>query len=314
MPISVMARLSTVVASRWANVAARGRVGEVVGGHVDGLDRGHRAAPGGGDALLQLAHLGGQGGLIAHGGRHPPEQRRDFGACLDETEDVVDEEEHVLAHDVAEVFGHGETGQPHPQTGAGGLVHLAEDHGGLVDDAGFGHLQIEVVAFARTLSHPREHRDAAVMGGDAVDELQDDDGLADAGAAEQTHFAALDVRRQQVDDLDARLEDLGGGLEVFEIRRRTVDGPTLDVGGHRLALVDGFAQQVEQTAEGGLTDGHRDRQTGIHDLHAPRQAVGGVHGHRAHLVVAQVLLDFGDKMDAAGSHVDVDLERVVDGR
>src|SRR5207253_2624563 len=36
------------------------RVGQVVGRHVDGLHRGDRALGGGGDPLLQVAHLGGQ--------------------------------------------------------------------------------------------------------------------------------------------------------------------------------------------------------------------------------------------------------------
>src|SRR4051812_31994339 len=48
----------------------RGRVGEVVGGHVDRLQRGDRPALGGGDALLQLAHLVGEGGLVTHGRGH----------------------------------------------------------------------------------------------------------------------------------------------------------------------------------------------------------------------------------------------------
>ena len=36
----------------------------------------------------------------------------------------------------------------------------------------------------------------------------DDDGLADAGAAEQADLAALQIRLEQVDDLDAGLEHL----------------------------------------------------------------------------------------------------------
>ena len=54
----------------------RRRVGVVVGGHVHGLHRGDRTALGRGDALLQLAHLVGQGGLVAHGRGHPAEQGR----------------------------------------------------------------------------------------------------------------------------------------------------------------------------------------------------------------------------------------------
>src|SRR5262249_30176957 len=72
-------------------------VGQVVGGHVDGLQRGDRTLGGGGDALLQIAHLGRERRLIAHGRRNTAEQRRHFRTRLGEAEDVVDEEQHVLA-------------------------------------------------------------------------------------------------------------------------------------------------------------------------------------------------------------------------
>ena len=111
----------------------RRRVGEVVGGHVDGLHRGDRALAGRGDALLQLAHLGGERGLVADGGRHASEQRRDLRARLDEAEDVVDEEEGVAAL-VAEVLGHREAGEADAQARSGRLVHLPEDERRLVDD------------------------------------------------------------------------------------------------------------------------------------------------------------------------------------
>ena len=45
----------------------RRRIGVVVGGHVDGLHRRDRALLGGGDALLQLAHFGGEVRLITDG-------------------------------------------------------------------------------------------------------------------------------------------------------------------------------------------------------------------------------------------------------
>ena len=96
-----------------------------------------------------------EGGLVAHGRGHAAQQSRHFRARLDEAEDVVDEEEHVLAHDVAEVLRHGERRQTHAQTGARRLVHLAEHHGRLVDDARLGHLQVEVVALAGALAHAR---------------------------------------------------------------------------------------------------------------------------------------------------------------
>src|SRR6476661_1878002 len=72
----------------------RGRVGVVICGNVDGLHRGDGVALGGGDALLQEAHLIGQVGLVAHGRRHAAQQGGNLGTCLGEPEDVVDEEQH----------------------------------------------------------------------------------------------------------------------------------------------------------------------------------------------------------------------------
>src|SRR5690606_3787558 len=66
-----------------------GGVGQVVRGDVDGLDGGDRALVGGGDALLELAHLGAQGGLVAHGAGHAAQEGGHFRAGLGEAEDVV---------------------------------------------------------------------------------------------------------------------------------------------------------------------------------------------------------------------------------
>ena len=107
------------------------------------------------------------------------------------------------------------------------LVHLAVHHRDLgvrqvllVDDARFHHLVIEVVALAGALADAGEHGKARVRLRDVVDELQHVDGLADAGAAEQADLAALRERREQVDDLDAGLEQvLAAGLLVVGRRR-----------------------------------------------------------------------------------------------
>src|SRR5690606_30714682 len=93
----------------------RARVGQVVRGNVDGLDRGDRAFLGGGDALLQDAHLLGQGRLVTHRGRHTAQQRGHFGTGEGVTVDVVDEQQNVTTF-VTELLGHGQTGQRHAQT------------------------------------------------------------------------------------------------------------------------------------------------------------------------------------------------------
>ena len=163
----------------------RGRVGQVVGRHVDRLHRGDGTLLGRGDPLLEGAHLGGQGRLVAHVRGHPAQQGRDLGAGLAEPEDVVDEEQGVGPGRVAEPLGHRQGREGHAEPGARRLVHLAEAHHGAVDDRlagaadlGLLHFQPEVVAFAGPLAHAGEDRVAAVHRGDAGDQLGEDDRLA----------------------------------------------------------------------------------------------------------------------------------------
>src|SRR5665647_310569 len=263
MPFSTMARESTVVASRWAKVAA--------------------------------------------GAGHAPEESGDLGTRLHETEDVVDEEQHVLAAHLAEVLRHGEAGQADAQTRAWRLVHLAEDERRLVDDPRLLHLEPQVVALAGALADSAEHGEAAVLRGDVADELLHDHGLAHAGAAEEADLAAPHVRCDEVDDLDAGLEDLVSRVERLEIRSRPVDRPALDID-KLFAVVDGVADHVDEAAERLLAHRHRHGDAGVDDFDAAREAVGGVHGDdkvRAvamdstdgpDLVVAEVLLHFADDL------------------
>ena len=213
----------------------RRRIGQIVGRNVNRLHRGDRTLVRGGDALLQRAHVGGERRLIAHRRGNAAEQRRHFRAGLGEAEDVVDEEQHVLAL-VAEVLGDGEAGQADAGARARRLVHLAVHQRALgargravvllrvLVDAGLDHLVIEVVALAGALADAGEHRIAAVRPGHVVDQLHDQHGLADAGAAEQADLAALGVGRQQIDDLDAGDQDFGFGRLIGVERRILVDG------------------------------------------------------------------------------------------
>ena len=59
----------------------------------------------------------------------------------------------------------------------------------------------KIVAFAAALAYAAEHRHAAVLFGDVVDQLQDDDGFADAGAAEEPDLAALLIGLEEIDRL-----------------------------------------------------------------------------------------------------------------
>jgi peptide chain release factor 1 len=245
----------------------RGGVGEVVSRHVDGLDRRDRPLAGRGDPLLELAHLGLQRRLVAHLRRHAAEQRRDLRARLDEAEDVVDEQEDVLALLVAEVLRHRQAGQRDAHAGAGRLVHLPEHEHRLVDDARLLHLEPQVVALAGALAHAAEGRQTAVLLRQVVDQLLDQDGLPDAGAAEQAHLAALGVGREEIHYLDAGLEHLRGRDQVLDVGRRAVDRPArveLDIAGE----VDRLAEEVEDAAQRAAADRHGDRSARIHDLRA----------------------------------------------
>src|SRR5271156_1124318 len=106
-------------------------VGQVVGRYVDGLHRCDRALLGGGDALFELAHVGAESRLITDGAGHAAEQCGDFGVGLHEAENVVDEEDDVLAFDVAEIFGDCHSRQRDAGARARRLVHLAVDQRGL---------------------------------------------------------------------------------------------------------------------------------------------------------------------------------------
>src|SRR5690606_25509488 len=115
---------------------------------------------------------GGERRLVAHGRRNTPEKRRHFRTRLREAEDVVDEEQHVLAL-VAEVFGDRQTGEADARARTGRLVHLAVHEcslrafaAALLVDAGLDELVIEIVALAGALADAGEHRVTAMRLGD----------------------------------------------------------------------------------------------------------------------------------------------------
>src|SRR5262249_53874437 len=148
----------------------------------------------------------------------------------------------------------------------------------------------EVVSLARAFAHAREDGDAAVLSCDVVDQLLDEDGLAKARPAEETHLPTLDEWSDQVDHLEARLEDLDRRRELPERRRLAVNGPALDALGS-LLLVDRVADDVPEPPERRLPHRNGDGQTGVEDIEAPGEPIGRIHGHRADTVVAEVLLD-----------------------
>jgi peptide chain release factor 1 len=231
---------------------------------------------------------------------------------LSKAEDVVDEEEHVLALHVTEVLRHGETGEADPKPGAGRLVHLTIDQRDILQDLGFLELQVQVVPFAGALTHAAEHRPAAVTLGHVVDELLNDHGLPHPGAPEQADLAALDERGNQIDDFDPRFEDLGLGLQIGELRGGPVNRPPLSILRQRRTTVHRLTQDVEDSTQRSLANRSGDGSAGITYLHAPGNPVGGAHGNGPNLVLPDVLLHFGREFDRNCAAGILDLEGVID--
>jgi peptide chain release factor 1 len=284
----------------------RRRIRQVVGRNVNGLERRDRAGLRRRDALLQHAHLLGERRLIAYGRRHAAEQRRDFRPGERVAVDVVDEHQHVFAF-VAEVLGHRETRQRDAQAIAGGLVHLAEHERDFLEHARVFHLVIEVVALASALADAREHGVAAVLFGDVVDELEQRDGLAYAGAAEQSDLAAFRDRHDEVDDLDAGLEQLDRARLLLVGRRLAVNRPSL-LGPNGARVVDRVAENVHDAAEHLRADGHGDRLAGVPNRETAAQAFRRAHRDRAHDTVAELLLHLERQVAV------LQLQRVIDFR
>jgi hypothetical protein len=168
---------------------------------------------------------------------------------------------------------------------------------------------IEVVAFARALADAGKHRIAAVGLGDVVDQLHDDDGLADPGAAEQADLAALGIGRQQVHHLDPGDENRSLGRLLRVARRRLMDRPPLLVR-HRPRLIDRVADHVDDAAERAVADRHRNRLAGVGDLLATHQSFARIHRNRAHRGFAEMLRHFEHQAVAAVGG----FERVQDRR
>ena len=179
-------------------------------------------------------------------------------------------------------------GQSHAHTGSRRLVHLAEDEGGVLQHARLFHLHDEVVALTGALPHAGEHGGTGELAGDTGDHLLDQHGLAHAGAAEQADLAALHVRGEQVDDLDAGLQDLGLALELVEgggSRWMPHCSPSRPRPGSS-------RQSPSALKTWPLTTSPTGTEIGLpvsRDLGTTDQAVGRLHGDGAHQVVAQVL-------------------------
>ena len=113
----------------------------------------------------------------------------------------------------------------------------------------FLHFEPEIVAFARALAHAGEHRNAAVLHGDVVDQLLMMTVLPTPAPPNRPILPPRRIGLEQIDDLDA-------GLEHFELawtarRTRAPGGESGSVFSafDRTHLVDRLAEHVEHAAQ-----------------------------------------------------------------
>ena len=191
---------------------------------------------------------------------------------MGKAENVVNKQQHILSFHIAEILRHGKTAERHTHTGAGRLVHLAIDQCSLIDDPAFLHLVVEIVALTRTLAHAGEYRNAAMLFSNVVNQLHDNDCLADTSAAKQANLAALGIWRDQVDDLDASFQNFGRGFLLLIRRRGPVNWPTF-FPFDRWLVIHRLAEQVKDAPKVFISYRHSDWATGIGRLHAAHQAV-----------------------------------------
>jgi peptide chain release factor 1 len=111
---------------------------------------------------LEGTEIGSKSGLVTDGGRNTTEEGRHLRASLGESEDIVDEKEHILVLLITEVLGNGKTGKTDTGTGARGLVHLTVHEGGLgagainLDDTTVDHFVVEIISLSCALTDTGE--------------------------------------------------------------------------------------------------------------------------------------------------------------
>ena len=86
-----------------------GGIGKIIGWDVDGLDGCDGAGLRWCNSLLEGTQVGSEGWLITDSRWNTSKKGGHFGAGLGESEDVVDEKEHVLVLFISEVFGNRQT-------------------------------------------------------------------------------------------------------------------------------------------------------------------------------------------------------------
>ncbi len=153
-----------------------------------------------------------------------------------------------------------------------------------------------------------------MLHGNVIDQLHENDGLADAGAAEQADLPAAGIRSQEINDFDPRFESLDFRLLIDEFRRGTVNGVGF-LGVDRTLFIYGLPDDVENASQRFFSDRYRDTRAGVHRVRAANQALRGVHRNATDGIFTQVLRHFDNEIPLHVADRGIaDLERIVNWR
>ncbi len=166
---------------------------------------------------------------------------------------------------------------------------------------------VEIIPLARPLAHSGEDRVAAVFLRDVSDQLLNHHRLADTGTSEQSHFASLHKRTDEIDGLDTGFEDFRLGGLLIECRRGAMNR-TFRFCNHVFLTIDDGSQHIEHPSEHNLADRHGNRSAKSRDIHPSPDTIRRPHSDGAHAIAAQMLMHFRDQHSLRKFH----LERVVD--
>merc|ERR1719499_436888 len=262
----------------------RGRIRQVISRNIDSLDRGNGSFLRGANSILDCTNLPFQSGLVTDSGRNTSEQRTDFGTGLRESENVVNEQQHVLSVDITEVFGLGQTSKSNSHSHTSRLVHLSEHKSafGLSSVMNFNnssvtHFVVEVISFTSSFSDAGEHRVTTVTHSDVVNQFHNQDRFSDTSTSKQTNLSSFLVRGNQVNDFNSDGKNFFLGNTVFEQRRVSVNRPPRSSNG--ATLVIGVSKNVHDTSQHAFSHRNGDGSFEPRDFHTREKVFGIFQGN-----------------------------------
>jgi peptide chain release factor 1 len=291
----------------------RGRISQIVSRDVDGLDGGNGTLGGGGNTLLHTTHVDGEGGLVTDGRGDTTEKGRHLGTGLSESENVVNEEQHVLTLLISEVFSYSKTGKGDTGTSSRGLVHLTEDQGDLglaikLNDGSLLHFVVQIVTLTSSLTDTSEDGVTTVGLGDVVDKLLNEHSLADTSTTEETNLSTTGVGSKKIDDLDTSNKNLSRGGLLDELGGFGVDREAL-VSLDGTTLVNGVTSDVHDTAKSGGTNRNGDGSTSVLGGSTSDETLSTIHSNATDDVLSQMLGNLENELLA----IVLSLKRVENG-